>query len=311
MAVTDVSEVKVNRRASRTGRSSASITRTFKVETNSATTTEWEVVNAAGLPSMYAAHPGSNYLRAYQFDARPLSSGTDAPTFWHVDVTYVAITELLSNSGGAGGAGAYSDPWDLPWRVSIGNGGSYAQGESLCYGVTRTQLPNHPASISVVGTQGSPGAPIINSSGDVYKLQANYFHATLIRLFKSYQASSWDISSIDDYKDTLNSTAITITGLTCSALTLWMRDITAESRITADGEDYWEVSYEIEYNKRRHLDARMDLSKDGETKLDGSGSPLLSGEPYYNHFLLKFPRNWTALSLPQYVVPPAPSTGSA
>ena len=100
--------------------------------------------------------------------------------------------------------------------------------------------------------------------------------------------------------------------------------VKGSKRWDSDGNRYWEVRYEIEYNEDTHLleildqglreritlpDGSVDRQRiksdaDGKevqkpVKLDGAGSPLaVGGTPHYDQWAVYESKSWSSLSLP-------------
>jgi hypothetical protein len=174
-------------------------------------------------------------------------------------------------------------------------------------------------------TFGSPTQAVVNSAQQPFDppIMSEDF-LPLITIRRNERLTDFDPNVKLQYMNTINAVNVTIAGMHLAAYTAWMRRISPTRRWKANGDMYWDVTYEIVVDQATHYQRILDQGyfiissggvptlyeleaiKDIEgvpvtapALLDGTGARLAKGaDAVYLNFLTLFPVSWKALNLP-------------
>lgn len=281
---------EIESKAGKRGARSFSVTRAFKVITDSNTDQADTVLLSPLLPYPNQPLPGNAFMIVKDMSATPIDGDARA---WRVVVEY----------GEADGAPQIdSDGVDLRPSVS--------------FGVVSTDKAVDKA--YATGTEAEPTVPIVNSAGTPFDppimIESD---TTLISI--TVNRRSWQALWPVRFRGTVNSQDMKIAGIDAKKGTLLMRKIGAEGRLFGQGVRGVTATFEIEYNPKGHqvevLDRGFYSKYDTELThivdsvtgkevtepalLDGNGLPLASvASPVFLKFIVRRSVSWRELDLP-------------
>lgn len=268
-------------------------TRVFHVVTTDVTTAQVDIFADTSIPNIYDPFPGAD-------DA--ICKNIASEVFHEDQVQWLVICEYGPRKQVEEGN---THPTDLPAVISFGYQ-QYRRAVEKAYratdDVTNPTLP----------VQNSAGQPFDPPLVDVVSNQ-------VITINRNEKTSAFDPNKAANYKDTLNKNPITVAGVQIAALQGRIRKIGSRTAWDEEGLGYWEVTYEVEVDRKYHVRKPLDIGfyqldsageltsiKDSEgeavtepVKLDGAGQELgPGGDPVYGSFQTLFAVDWAPLGLP-------------
>lgn len=277
-------------------------TRVFNVLMTAKTTSDVPLILAhASIPNIYDAMPGDPKSHCLSVDPKvdPSSDG----------LHWIVTCEYGREDLGGKVPAAVDDPTDLPPKIGYGF-------------VTYNEVARGAYSVSTpVDTEGNPSLVIENSAGMPFDPPVMEEKSNLLITIQRNEEDGllFDHNLVLDYKDTINNAYEVIAGIIIPTYAGKMRDIRIDKAWMANGDIYWDVTYQIEVIRRnwerRVLDAGF-YTKDSAgnhteiqdengkpltqpVKLDGAGGKLAEGvTAVYLTFITKWYRNFGLLNLP-------------
>ena len=170
--------------------------------------------------------------------------------------------------------------------------------------------------------QGEPTKPVQNSAGQTFESPPVVEHSNML-LQVDLNWRDLNPQRLLQFNNTVNSNAMTIAGIPVTAKQAFMRDLAATKKWDTNGEAYWEMSMEIEFNLENHQVKVLDTGlyqitgtgankklipiKDGDDRdmaigvnLNGiDGTPLGANEDAATiDFDAYFAKDWSGLPIP-------------
>lgn len=317
MAITNVNELKRERKGDESFDSGKTLTRVFQViGTSDINANEALGASAGGgsVPSIGDAYPNGSI---YTCNQKKAEQTTEDGCFWEVTCTY-----SLRRTNSGNDPNSSNDP-EKPWNnkaiISYTYRGVRITLDKV-YAISYDgSAPTSGSSESAELNEG-PLYPVLNSANDQFDPgvvdEKDQFVITIQRSEKTI-----DPNKIRKIQNTLNIREETIAGVIVPVHHGRMRNITPRKAFTPNGSSYWDVTYEIILDDSTHimdvldagynyLDAEGEKHKiqiDGEDAsepqlLDGSGGKLdtteAGWEPVFVKMRTRRHTNWNVLNLP-------------
>lgn len=288
MSVTSVNEARLKRKGNDTPKDGYKFSRAFLVTTNDINDGPEDIMENAALPKIGDQYPGMSYMRAVNRDCETYEDDFH----WYVLIDYMinnSLEVVRTN--------------DRP-KISFFSAAHEKVAEKAYQDGDE---------------EGKPTKPIENSAKDPFDPPVITDKRNLvISITRNESLGQFNANTIASIENTLNSSAMTIAGVSIAVHEGYMRTIKADSQYDNTGWPFYVVTYEIEVDRETHVQKVLDRGfyelsggypvpikdaegnkKDEPTKLDGNGVALINEEePVYLSYRIKPEASWSALGLP-------------
>lgn len=297
MSIVSVNEARMERSGKDSSSSPPTWERAFLVVTNDIEDGPALILDDSAIPQLGDEHPDADYMVVGERDC----SVYEDDFHWLVKITYVR------ESGEQAGDPTQNNP-----RISFSTVAKEYVADKA-YNNDDSPPPSSP------DTRGNPTKAVENSAKDPFDPPLmDERRNIVITIQRNESIAEFDPEHLPEYENTLNSSSITIAGVTIAKHEGMMRSIRADKAWDTYGRAYYSVTYDIEVDRETHVRKILDrgyyelvtgkkipiLDSQGNIvqepfKLNGGGTKaLLPIEVTWLSFRTKWALDWSSLDLP-------------